>query len=753
MSQFERLSSLILILSTLPSTLAQCPPALIPLSGFPGIDGRVNCQTHWDPDGDGPAEPWLILGGEFNTVADVPARNVVAWDGARWHSIGDGLGDPVYGLISYRGRLIATHNAAKQPVGRLSTWDGSNWTLIADTFRSGATDSGAVGGLHVFQDELIVCGSFDEIDGVAAGNIAAWNGQSWHGLAGGVGLLERKESIANVGALATWQGRLIVGGLFERAGDVGAASIAAWDGQTWQAVGKGLFDQRDGRLVAGQVKSLQPYNGQLYVAGTFRQAGERPIQHLAYWTGTDWNALLDFEAAGVSELTEYRGMLLIAGAIYSAGPLTDQILVAWDGSAYSGFRCAYDHSDTIHTLAPYNDTLFAFGNFESLAETALRNAGVWDGTRWHALAHGLTAGPRKLVSFQGSLIAAGGFSVSGDEQIHGLARWDGQHWVSLRPGRSTISAVAVDGHSLYVAGWLSDVDGPADRGVARFDGQSWQRIGEPFNNAIHALCIHRGVPYAAGWFTAVGTRDLEFLAAWDGQAWQPVTSRFAEGPYALFSAGDNLVVGTGYKVFGQPSADYICRLDASGWHAMGGGLSFFPHDMVAVDGALIAGGDFIEADGSPANHVAAWNGLAWSALGDGIPEGVHTLLVHRGRLHAGSDRGVHMWNGETWNSIGGPIDALGDVEHVAQHGSRIAIAGDFTQVGGFGAFVALWGPETLPCDANCDGSINAFDIDAFADLLAGAEPCAPCAGDVNQDGATDAFDIEPFVAALSGNAC
>ena len=66
-------------------------------------------------------------------------------------------------------------------------------------------------------------------------------------------------------------------------------------------------------------------------------------------------------------------------------------------------------------------------------------------------------------------------------------------------------------------------------------------------------------------------------------------------------------------------------------------------------------------------------------------------------------------------------------------------------------------------DMNCDGLLNAFDIDAFAKALAGinedppfatyyeAHPdCDPWLADCNGDGLLNAFDIDPFVKLLSG---
>ncbi len=55
-----------------------------------------------------------------------------------------------------------------------------------------------------------------------------------------------------------------------------------------------------------------------------------------------------------------------------------------------------------------------------------------------------------------------------------------------------------------------------------------------------------------------------------------------------------------------------------------------------------------------------------------------------------------------------------------------------------------------PCDMNCDGDINAFDIEPFLDLLfdPNARPCNTCTGDVNADGNINALDIEPFLECL-----
>jgi murein tripeptide amidase MpaA len=74
--------------------------------------------------------------------------------------------------------------------------------------------------------------------------------------------------------------------------------------------------------------------------------------------------------------------------------------------------------------------------------------------------------------------------------------------------------------------------------------------------------------------------------------------------------------------------------------------------------------------------------------------------------------------------------------------------------------IEIWGiqvPQYQPGDLNCDGSINAFDIDPFTLALtdpagyAAAYPnCDIDLADINADGQVNAFDIDPFVDLLTG---
>jgi hypothetical protein len=91
--------------------------------------------------------------------------------------------------------------------------------------------------------------------------------------------------------------------------------------------------------------------------------------------------------------------------------------------------------------------------------------------------------------------------------------------------------------------------------------------------------------------------------------------------------------------------------------------------------------------------------------------------------------------------------------------SAVAVAGCYVYVADAAGGLVILLPEcgSMPADSNCDGAVNALDIDPFVLALTdrpaweAAYPCDYlCANDCNQDGAVNAFDIDPFVVLLTG---
>ena len=79
----------------------------------------------------------------------------------------------------------------------------------------------------------------------------------------------------SVCALTVYDGKLIAGGYFARAGGVGANRVASWDGSSWSPLGSGMDNY---------VYALTVYDGKLIAGGQFTIAGSKTSAYLAEWT-------------------------------------------------------------------------------------------------------------------------------------------------------------------------------------------------------------------------------------------------------------------------------------------------------------------------------------------------------------------------------------------------------------------------------------------------------------------------------------
>jgi hypothetical protein len=128
----------------------------------------------------------------------------------------------------------------------------------------------------------------------------------------------------------------------------------------------------------------------------------------------------------------------------------------------------------------------------------------------------------------------------------------------------------------------------------------------------------------------------------------------------------------------------------------------------------------------------------------------------------GGDFDLDWWTvdggGEAF-STGGHLELAGTIGQ--PDAGVIMTGGNLELTGGF------WPLEADPCsqqlcgDCNCDGILNATDIDPF--FLAIGDPASwqatyptcniVCAADINHDGAVNGADIDPFFEALGVGYC
>jgi hypothetical protein len=157
--------------------------------------------------------------------------------------------------------------------------------------------------LAVSGTNLYAGGYFTNAGGVAATNIAEWDGTAWSALGSGIN--------GQVYALAVIGTDLYAGGLFTTAGGVSANYIAKWDGSAWSALGSGMNNQ---------VLALAVSGTDLYAGGYFTTAGGVPASRIAKWDGSAWSALGSGMNGYVDALAaDGAGHLFVGGNFTLAG--------------------------------------------------------------------------------------------------------------------------------------------------------------------------------------------------------------------------------------------------------------------------------------------------------------------------------------------------------------------------------------------------------------------------------------------------
>ncbi|MBZ0171403.1 MAG: hypothetical protein K8E66_03395 [Phycisphaerales bacterium] len=283
----------------------------------------------------------LFAGGYFDSADGVAGTEKLArWDGAQWHSMNADMShfaDSVWDVLTFDDgsgeKLFIAGNytdiGAPGGPSHLSTWDGTNYDSV------GATIGGAVP-LIVLDlavadlgggPRLYASGRFLNIGGVAANNIAVWDGAAWSPLGGG---LTQSSGFAQVATMTEFDDgsgpALYAGGSFQFAGGTPAVRVARWDGSTWTPMGAG-FQSTVQELVVFDDGSGES----LYAVGSF-EADTGGIDHIAKWTGSVWEQVGDGADANCFGAIVYDAgegnALHIGGSFENAGGLASNRVVS-----------------------------------------------------------------------------------------------------------------------------------------------------------------------------------------------------------------------------------------------------------------------------------------------------------------------------------------------------------------------------------------------------------------------------------------
>jgi trimeric autotransporter adhesin len=360
------------------------------------------------------------------------------WDGTEWKALGHGLGStvnhppagttPVHAMVRSGEHLYVAGTfrwAGTAAANGVARWNGSRWTPLGGPdalidFRALAPAAAGV----------IAGGLFTSIDGTAMNGIARWEDGAWHALGDGVSGGNPFYG-AGVHALYREGNDVYVGGSFTSAGGLAATQVARWDGSGWHALGSGLAQ-------TGVVNAIIRYDGKLFVGGQFQQLGDgTPTQSVAYWDGTSWRPAGAGIGSGYVRAFAERGGDLFAihdghpaAVLRWTGSAWEQVAVfTHDGGVFFQPR--------LYSLFANGSDLYVGGDFTHVNGQRSWRIAKWDGSEWSNLGSGVWRGrgvalEGGVYAFAGSedgLWVGGNFLAAGNTPSNNIALWRNFQWV------------------------------------------------------------------------------------------------------------------------------------------------------------------------------------------------------------------------------------------------------------------------------------------------------------------------------------
>lgn len=319
--------------------------------GTPGFTGSYVANFAVHNDGAGEA---LYATGSF-AIPGVPGGSLIAkWDGSAWAAVGGGLQNQYSNAVkSFQGDLIAAgyFDTAGSVAGtaKLARWDGANWNSMdaqSESFLNSMWD------LEVYDDgsgeALYVAGNYVTLNGqVGLDHIARWDGSAYTSVGGTIGGAVPLIVLDVLGADIGDGEALYAAGRFLTIGGVAANNVAKWDGTTWIPLGNGLT-RSSGFAQGFHMTTFDDGNGAaLYVGGSFNRInGTDVVSNVAKWDGTTWSAMGDGLDGQVQELVVFNDgsgdALYALGSFNNSGTNPMPRIAKWNGAAWEAVGAGAD---------------------------------------------------------------------------------------------------------------------------------------------------------------------------------------------------------------------------------------------------------------------------------------------------------------------------------------------------------------------------------------------------------------------------
>jgi hypothetical protein len=673
----------------------------------------------------------VYVGGSFNQAGGVPVNNIARWDNLNhhWYALGPGVNNRVQALVIHGSCLYVGgyfNFAGSVQADELACWNltSHTWSPISSAITMEVISPSVYALAVDASGNLIVGGQFNSVGGVAARNVARFNGVTWSALGAGLGT-----SASSVYALAASGADVYAGGDFT--GPCFPCSyVAHWTGSAWVGVGLGMsggsspnvrsivingsnifvggdFTTVTDTVSQKAVNGIAMFNGSvwtalptglpdslkiwgmtlgpdgLYVGGQFTATSTTTVNYVMRWDGANWNALVkpppDVGFSGVDNnvfaLATAGTDVYVGGAFLNAFGAPGNGIMRWSTAAHDFYALGGSTNGNVYAVAIDGPDVYVGGTFNSAGGVAANNIAKWNSQTdtWSPLAEGVTGCDGNsnacygavvwTIVVNGNIVYVGGdFVNSGIYATHSIAQWDKtlQRWFSVSTGGvsgcldiglgcdANVFAMVATGAGVTIAGNFTNVSLPSFPvgHVAYFDGLNWNALTDGFTNGtngnIYAL-LYDGF----GWWLGGGfTSPRSGLVYFDGSSWNAPGSGLTSGAvYAIQEAiGPNntyyLYIGGTFINLGPNNVSNIARLPevvGGDWQPLGSGLNSEVNALAWNGPDLIAGGYFTASGLLGLNHIGRYNTFTdtWSAVGSGVDENVFALAASNSAIYTG----------------------------------------------------------------------------------------------------------------------
>ncbi len=275
--------------------------------------------------------------------------------------------------------------------------------------------------------------------------------------------------------------------------------------------------------IAGESSYMLVADGKLIIGGRFEKSDRRVVNNITTWDGTKFAGLgkgIDGQCKGLAA----EGKVIYAAGDFSyvnkssdgTGAIESNRIAKWDGAAWQSLgQQTVDRE--VFCAAAKDGKLYIGGNFTKVGGTIeTRSVAMHDGKKWNGLGNAKFDRAVTSMTFHGKDLYCGGiFTLNGDEPIERFAKWDGTAWSEpVRGGLNGIKNMASDGKNLYLVGSF---------GVKIFDGTKLVEIPDAPKGEMTGVFVDGNKLYIAGSFSTVKVGKKEVptggIAMWDGTTW------------------------------------------------------------------------------------------------------------------------------------------------------------------------------------------------------------------------------------------